>query len=654
MSKVSKSLLVIIVIISGLVSLGGLSSIPALAIDASVSINAILDHITVTPENPSITKDTSTQQFTATAFYSNAPEAIVTYSANWTSSNTSVATISLNTGLATIIAEGTTTITAEYEGKSANTTLQVTEGGGEGGGGGGGGGGGSGGGGSNSATTVLTDYMNYDGMIISETAAVSADGQVVLNLPEGTTVKNKNGQPLPYITIKENTEPPEPPANSQFVCLTYDITPNGTTFDPLAFLNLYYRDAQVPAGVAEENMVFVTLQDGIWVELEGAVIDTVNNVVTVPISHLSLYTVVAYTSPARFEVTDMTVNPVEVYPYDEISVSATITNTGDLSGSFEATLTIDNEVVRNQIKTLKGGDSETIVFTIVTGIVGEHRVGLGNNVATFVVRKPLAAAVFAVSELSINPTSINSGDKVHVSLLIKNTGDLSGTYPITIYVDDEPVETREVTLDGGSNMTLSFSFFADAVGEHIVNIGDLLGVFEVKSSSSPPAIPELPNLELKGFSTTPNYDEITNNLVSVRIEYQMNQSWLFDPDARLMMTVLYNGEPLEQTPLFTLGQLIDDGKTGELNYVPSAGWMAGEYTFQVELYDGENILQDTLSHSLVVTPEAVIKVVSWWPLGAIIGIAIILISVLLAVIVYFRRDMLRNRVKIIRYIEILR
>jgi hypothetical protein len=109
-----------------------------------------------------------------------------------------------------------------------------------------------------------------------------------------------------------------------------------------------------------------------------------------------------------------------------------------------------------------------------------------------------------------------------------------------------------------------------------------------------------------------------------------------------MMTVLYNGEPLEQIPLFTLEQLRDDGKTGELNYIPSAGWMAGEYTFRVELYNGEDILQDTLSHSLVVSSEAVIKVVSWWTLGAVIGIASILIIALLAVIVYRRRDMLRS------------
>jgi hypothetical protein len=285
------------------------------------------------------------------------------------------------------------------------------------------------------------------------------------------------------------------------------------------------------------------------------------------------------------------------------------------------------------------------------------------------VKKPPAPAAFAASELNINPPSINSGDKVHITILIKNTGDLAGTYPITLYIDDEPVESREIALDGGGSMTLSFSLSTDAVGGHTVNICDLQGVFEVKSSSPPPvpelpeppvpelpepSVPELPDLELKGFSTTPDYDEVTNTLVSVRINYYMNRPWLSEPDARLMMTVLYDGELLEEIPLFSLGQLMADGKTGELNYIPSAGWMAGEYTFQVELYDGDNILQDILLHNLVVTPEAVIKVVSLWKLGAVIGIATFLIIILLSIIVYRRRDMLKNRIRIIRYIKILR
>jgi hypothetical protein len=638
-----------------LVSLGGLPGIPVLAdeagIGASVTVKAMLDHITVTPASPSVSMSATTYQFTATAVYSNAPDANVTGSAIWASANSSVATIDVNTGLATILAEGSTVISAEYDGQADNTTLTVTAGTSPppGGGGGGGGGGGSGPG----SNTVLTSYMDSEGRILSDIGAVSTDGLTVLYLPEGTTALNKYGQPLRAISIKENTAPPDLPADCQFVSLTYDIGPEGATFDPPAFLIYNYSESQVPAGVAEENLVFATWQDGQWVDLEGCVVNTADNTVTVPVSHLCLFTLVAHTSPARFEVSDFTVAPVSVHPYETVTVSATVTNAGDLTGSYELVLTVDNAVIQRKTVTLKGGGRETVDFAIIAGTIGEHQVGLGNNVAKFVVKKLPAPAAFVLGGLNIDPNSVNSGDRVHITVSVNNVGDLAGTYPITLFVDNQSIETGEITLEGGGSVTYSFSFSAAVAGEHTVKIGDLYGAFEVKSPSAP-VVPELPGLELTGFSTAPGYDEITNKLTSIRIKYYMNQSPASEPDSRLMVMVLFNGELLEQVPLFSVGQLTDDGKTGEFDYAPSAGWKAGEYTFKLELYDGDDILQDTVSHSLVVTPEMVTKMVSLWQLSTIIGIAITLVIVVVAIVLYCKRDKFKYRIKPIRYMDIWR
>jgi hypothetical protein len=623
---------------------------------ASVTVNAVLDHITVTPLNPSVSLTDQTYQFTATAVYSNAPDNNVTNSANWTSSNNSVATIG-PTGLATLLNEGSTTIKAEYQGETANTTLEVTAGTSPPSGGGGGGGGGSGGGGggdSNGSTTILAEYISAEGIFIMDATAESADGQITLFIPEGTVTRQKNGQPLYSVSINENNTPPLPPADCTFVCLAYDIKPGGTTFDPPALLTFKYYDSQVQyIGVNEENLVLVTWQDGMWVELKDCVVDAVNNTITVPISHLSLFTVMAHMSPASFEVTAMTVTPAEVYPDETVTVSATITNTGDLTGSFEAILTLDNEVVRNQTITLNTGASETIVFNIAANTVGEHQVSLGGLAATFVVKQPPATAAFTVEELNIDPVTLYAWDKANISVYIKNTGDLTGTYPITLSIDDVTVETREVILDGGGSMTVNFTFATDIVGTHRVSIGGLQGVLEVKPSLPTP-VPEISGLELNSFSTTPIYDKATNTLISVGIKYQMNQSWGPMPDARLVMTVFHNGEMLEQVPLFTLSQINEDGRTGELSYIPVAGWKTGEYVFRAVLYDNENAVQESLLHNLIVTSEEIGKVFSWWALGAVIGIASILIIVLLILVLYCRRDMLKNPAGVIRYIDILR
>ncbi len=86
-----------------------------------------LTSITVTPSDPSFANG-ATEQFTATANYSNSTTANVTSSATWNSSNTGVATISTG-GLATGQGGGTTTISAALSGKTGSTTASVTLGG---------------------------------------------------------------------------------------------------------------------------------------------------------------------------------------------------------------------------------------------------------------------------------------------------------------------------------------------------------------------------------------------------------------------------------------------------------------------------------------------------------------------------------------------
>jgi hypothetical protein len=249
-------------------------------------------------------------------------------------------------------------------------------------------GGGSTGGVSPPGITRLGEYTNDNGEFIYDAIAYSLDAQVQLYFPKGTTAKNKNGQRLFSVSIKENTAPPAPSADCQFVCLTYDIGPNGATFNPPALLTFNYSDSQVPAGVAEENLLFVTWQDGQWIELEGGVVDAANNIVTVPISHLTAFTVIAYTTPASFEVTGMTITPAEVYPDETVTVSVTVANTGDLTGNYTVALKLNNVDKQNKEITLKGGESRTVSFTVTQDTAGDYTMTVAGLTGRFIVKEP--------------------------------------------------------------------------------------------------------------------------------------------------------------------------------------------------------------------------------------------------------------------------
>jgi hypothetical protein len=85
---------------------------------------ADLISVAVSPATPSVAIG-ATQQFTATAVYSDGSARDVTRSAAWTSATPGVATVAANTGIAAGVNQGSATIAAAFEGKTGSTSLTV-------------------------------------------------------------------------------------------------------------------------------------------------------------------------------------------------------------------------------------------------------------------------------------------------------------------------------------------------------------------------------------------------------------------------------------------------------------------------------------------------------------------------------------------------
>jgi hypothetical protein len=183
------------------------------------------------------------------------------------------------------------------------------------------------------------------------------------------------------------TDPPAQPAASNVVGLVYDLGPDGATFDPPITLTFTYDESLIPAGVAEENLVlaFWDASSGAWVNLECTV-NPATNTITAKISHFTPFTVLAYTSPAAFAASNLSVTPAEVGIGEEVTISALITNSGDLTDSYEAVLKIDGaEVARGEV-TLIGGASETVTFTTTRDAAGTYAVSIDGLSGTFTVK----------------------------------------------------------------------------------------------------------------------------------------------------------------------------------------------------------------------------------------------------------------------------
>jgi trimeric autotransporter adhesin len=93
----------------------------------TLTVTQAVASIVVSPADPTLTALGATQAFTAQAFDAEDVLLATQPTFTWASSTPATATIDANTGLATAVANGTTTITASAAGVDGTTTLTVTQ-----------------------------------------------------------------------------------------------------------------------------------------------------------------------------------------------------------------------------------------------------------------------------------------------------------------------------------------------------------------------------------------------------------------------------------------------------------------------------------------------------------------------------------------------
>jgi len=71
-----------------------------------------------------------------------------------------------------------------------------------------------------------------------------------------------------------------------------------------------------------------------------------------------------------------------------IAVKVNVTNVGEVEGSYDVRLKVDNVVVSTREVTLGGGDTTTVFFTYSTDDIGTHYVEVDGLTDTFIVSSP--------------------------------------------------------------------------------------------------------------------------------------------------------------------------------------------------------------------------------------------------------------------------
>jgi len=242
-------------------------------------------------------------------------------------------------------------------------------------------------------TSHVYDVVTTEGEFTEDVSVESEDGDVELDIDEGTIGLTKNGKKLMAISIDEMEDPPDPPKESNRIGLTYDLEPDGATFDPPISLTFHYDPDEIPEGVSEENLVIAMWDEeaGEWVDLE-CVVDPETNTITAQVSHFTPFSVVAFTHPAAFETSYLTILPSEVDQDEKVTIGVKVTNTGRLFDSYQVTLKVDNVVVDTKDVALEGGASQKVAFTTSKDVAGTYNVNIDGLSGTFTVKPAPAVA----------------------------------------------------------------------------------------------------------------------------------------------------------------------------------------------------------------------------------------------------------------------
>lgn len=102
---------------------------------------------------------------------------------------------------------------------------------------------------------------------------------------------------------------------------------------------------------------------------------------------------------------------------------------------------------------------------------------------------PPTPASFSVSGLGIHPREISTGEEITMRVLVRNEGDVAGSYQVVFKIDSRTVATRDIQVAGGSSQTVDTTAAVHlGPGEYSADVNGLSGSFSVRREPEPVAM----------------------------------------------------------------------------------------------------------------------------------------------------------------------
>lgn len=208
-------------------------------------------------------------------------------------------------------------------------------------------------------------------------------------------------------------------------------------------------------------------------------------------------------APAQFEVLNLTISPAAVEVYGEVTIRASVTNTGGVAGSYTAGLRIGDDAIDTQAVTLAPGESAEVAFHYMPETKGNFTVEVGGAEGILLVTEPPPGEWWDVHYL-VAESNVSQRMCIQKTMIKEYSFQLPEGTSMDIRISKTAVNgSREVFLGAagfksdpmvlknvfpGIDSTVAWALAGDAVGTLCVADGAVdVDVFATSTSGAKPA-----------------------------------------------------------------------------------------------------------------------------------------------------------------------
>lgn len=172
--------------------------------------------------------------------------------------------------------------------------------------------------------------------------------------------------------------------------------------------------------------------------------------------------------PPHYEVTAPADSRLILNASPDLSVN--VRNRGLMAGWYSVPFELGGKMISQAILRLEPGEQKELTLAVSSDLPkGTYIVALGPT--TFVVHA-FHPAAFKVRSLTVDYGVVRNGAKFSVYASVKNTGDVSGTFPGALKADGTTVEEQPTDLGPGERVDLEYRLKRERTGRCRLRLGD--------------------------------------------------------------------------------------------------------------------------------------------------------------------------------------